>query len=105
MKLAVIIYDTLGNEINEGDWLRVTCRTVEFYVQCKLLENGKLQPFDNFSFANVKKMEFKDIPEHAQKSEAGYYSICLDEDSNKRETDYIFDYRDFDKPFYKLIKL
>jgi len=108
--------DINGTVLNTGDWLEIAntrnntgggMHLLTFYAQLKILPKGGIQPFDNFCFNQIRKINFADIPADKKKwQEEEYFVVykgALAEDKEKRDA-YILSKLDFDsnRQFYTI---
>lgn len=107
--------DIDGNILNIGDWCKVAHsrnrtngedRLLTFYAQLKLLPEGRIQPFDNFSFNQIHKISFDQIPKEAIPASDGYFVMYKGDEAEPEEKRqaYIMSYMSFnlDRQFYRI---
>jgi hypothetical protein len=86
------LYDRLGNELKEGDTVKVSCndgynRKFKFYCEVKYLEDEKtITPFHTFSFHSFEKVD--KIPDNAKISQEKRYKIWYVNESDQEEDNY-----------------
>lgn len=107
------LYDRLGNELNEGDIVKVSNgRAFTFYSEVKYLEDKEdIAPFHTFSFHSFEKVD--KVPENAIRANEERYKIWYLPDG---ETDdladsaakYLIDWRQcehlLEKKVYRITK-
>ena len=75
MKLT--LKDSKGVVINLGDWVKVTAEHYRmhfsFFVQVKIIDGNSLQPFENFCWDQIEKVDGP--PEGAQVNKDGFYFL------------------------------
>lgn len=107
------LYDRLGNELNEGDIVRVSNgRAFSFYSEVKYLEDKEdIAPFHTFSFHSFEKVD--EVPENAIEASEDRYKIWyLPEDeedlSSENAEKYLIDWRQcehlLEKKVYRISK-
>ena len=107
--------DINGNALDLGDWVSVShtrnntgggSKLLTFYCPVKILEEGRIQPFDNFCFNQIHKTDFKSIPSDAVKSDKDYYVVYRGGEAEEQDKidSYVMNFLRFElnKPFYTI---
>lgn len=107
------LYDRLGNELKEGDIVKVSNgRSFTFYSEVKyLLDKEDIAPFHTFSFYSFEKVD--KVPENAVKANEDRYGIWylpddeMDDSADSAEK-YLIDWRHcehlLEKKVYRITK-
>jgi hypothetical protein len=95
----LILKDRLGNELNEGDFVKISNgKEFTFYSEIKYIEDkGVIAPFHTFSFHSFEKVD--EIPNEAIKSNEFNYDVWFVEnpqEDHKAENfkDYLMTWKD-----------